>query len=377
MPKKTLSATGTSADGIERPLSKGQKAFNALIKKIENRRASLAAWEAYSPEFQRKFNGEVLPLRTRFDEVRVEFVQRLDEQFSAKGRTKVEQETISRMIVHVTSDLLHTFDDPAIRELHRRHSPPAPMHAQFADAESIEDEQEALIALQKKIAAQYGVDLGDDVELMSPKALFDRVHEQIVQQAADERKRDEARQDYHAKRKAAKQAEAEEKARAEEAEVHLSIREVYRKLASLLHPDRETDPVERERKAALMQRVNVAYGSRSLLDLLEIQLEVEHIDQAALNDISEDRLRRWNTILEGQLYDLGQELAEIEYGYMARAYMNQVQRITPMTTKRALTSHVISIRSFIQSYEDDLHRFDDQRIFKPWLKHLKRLLDDR
>ena len=48
-----------------------------------------------------------------------------------------------------------------------------------------------------------------------------------------------------------------------------SIREVYRKLAGALHPDRESDPQERERKTALMQRVNQAYAKNNLLQLLD------------------------------------------------------------------------------------------------------------
>jgi hypothetical protein len=38
-----------------------------------------------------------------------------------------------------------------------------------------------------------------------------------------------------------------------------AVREVFRKLVSELHPDRETDPAEHARDTELMQRVNQAY----------------------------------------------------------------------------------------------------------------------
>ena len=57
-----------------------------------------------------------------------------------------------------------------------------------------------------------------------------------------------------------------------------SLRAVYRQLASALHPDREQDERERQRKTRLMQRVNVAYGKQDLLQLLTLQLEIEQID---------------------------------------------------------------------------------------------------
>jgi hypothetical protein len=69
------------------------------------------------------------------------------------------------------------------------------------------------------------------------------------------------------------------------------------------HPDREPDPHERERKTALMQRANHAYGKNDLLKLLELQLELEHIDQPAyttLDDCSEfSRLRLLPCALSG------------------------------------------------------------------------------
>ncbi len=42
----------------------------------------------------------------------------------------------------------------------------------------------------------------------------------------------------------------------EEQQTSQSIRELYRKLVSALHLDREPDPQERERKTLLMQRIN-------------------------------------------------------------------------------------------------------------------------
>jgi len=57
-----------------------------------------------------------------------------------------------------------------------------------------------------------------------------------------------------------------------------AVREVFRKLASELHPDRETDPAEHARKTELMQRVNQTYKAGDLLALLELQLSIEQID---------------------------------------------------------------------------------------------------
>lgn len=69
------------------------------------------------------------------------------------------------------------------------------------------------------------------------------------------------------------------------------MRDIFRKLASALHPDRETDPAEHGRKTALMQRANVAYAANDLLGLLELQLEVDQIDQTGLDNLGDDRIK--------------------------------------------------------------------------------------
>ncbi|MDZ7811938.1 MAG: J domain-containing protein [Ideonella sp.] len=55
--------------------------------------------------------------------------------------------------------------------------------------------------------------------------------------------------------------------------VSQSLREIYRKLASALHPDRASDDADRARRHALMQKVNQANDAKDLLTLLQLQLE--------------------------------------------------------------------------------------------------------
>lgn len=43
-------------------LSKGQQAFNALIKQIEKKRARLAAWESATPPYHQKYLSDCVPL---------------------------------------------------------------------------------------------------------------------------------------------------------------------------------------------------------------------------------------------------------------------------------------------------------------------------
>jgi hypothetical protein len=337
MAKKTLSAIGVANARGDLVLSKGQASFHTLIEKIEARRVVLAEWEAFGIDFRRRYRDELVPLRTQLDATRVRWLQRLDQAHDTKGLTKGERRAIGELIVLVATDLLTSGDDPVVAELQRRYGG------------SSDDDPASTVATGA-----------------SPRALSD-----ASDWESQERMREQARAQYHANRsKKPKRGAANERARAEDADVHLSIREVYRKLASALHPDREPDPVERERKAALMQRVNKGYASRSLLELLEIQLELEHIDQASLASLSDSRLKHWNTILKEQLRRLDDELAEVESEYRAMVGMAPHESVSPRTVKRALTSDITRLRESTIDFERDLRVFDDIDRLKPWLKEV-------
>jgi len=71
--------------------------------------------------------------------------------------------------------------------------------------------------------------------------------------------------------KALKKPAAHAQAQSEQMDARTAIRTVFRQLASALHPDREPDAQERERKTALMSEVNAAYDKNDLAQL-EAQL---------------------------------------------------------------------------------------------------------
>lgn len=364
MTKKTLSPVGVASHDLARTPSTGQQAFNTLIEKIGKRRATLADWEVFGHDYRRKFNNELLPLQASFDALRVHLVKRLDQSHDAKGLTKAERRTIEDLINLVAGDLLAAVDDPDIVEIHRRYN-----------VTSAEEESAAISEMREAMQEILGVDIPEDMNFTSPEDMYRHLQEHLDQEEERDRLREQAKAEHRARRKQSpKRAAAEERARAEEAEVHLSIREVYRKLASALHPDREPDPVERERKAALMQRVNQAYASKSLLDLLELQLELEHIDQAMLESVGDDRLKRWNKILKEQLRGLDQELAEVKAEYAMRTGMKPGHPVSPRNVNYALNQQIHQLRDGVRAFEYDLRVFDDLGRLKAWLKAMKQEL---
>jgi hypothetical protein len=351
----SIAVTGKSAT-----LSKSQKTFNKLIKQIEQKRQQLAVWEATIPRYQKKHVEEMVPLTDSIYAMQTRMVQCLDKAHGKKGLTRSEKRTLAELIVSLASQLPGLRENVELQAIYNKHS--------GTDFES--DLAMDMQMTKEMLEEMMGIELGDDINLDSPEDFMRQAQAKLAEKQELDAAADEARD---AKRKkTAKQVAREAAQEAEEKDISESIREVYRKLASALHPDREPDPEERERKNALMQRANKAYDSRNLLQLLELQLELEHIDPAALAQLSEDRLKRYNVILKDQVHELEMELIHVESDFMARFRIEIYQSTKPEAMLRQLDVDLIEKRHGLRDMERDLAAFEDINAVKSFLRTMRR-----
>ncbi|KVF53366.1 J domain-containing protein [Burkholderia seminalis] len=343
-------------------LSKAQKTFNTLVKQIEQRRERLGAWDAVMPAFQKKFVDGLLPLEQASTALRIRLLNLLDDAFLQKGLSKAEQRTLSALIADMARNLLDFSDDAQLKIIYNRH------------AKSDDDLPAADHAPAKQHAEPTpDVAPADDLDMLSPDELAERMQAELDEQFERDMAAHEAREAQRAKRrKAPRQSAAAARREAEQAESSKSIREVYRKLASALHPDRETDPQEQARKTVLMQRVNHAYAKGNLLQLLELQLEIEQIDRRAIDGLSEDRLTRYNGILEEQIRELDQEIRHVENDFRRTYGIAPSVKLAPDTVMRTLTRDIAAMQRSNHDLTVTLREFDDPENVRDWLKDMKR-----
>ena len=343
-------------------LSKSQKLFNNLIKKIDAERKRLVAWQTMIPFYHQKHASEFAPLTQTFNELRAELVRLFDKASAEKLFNKNDKAKLKDMISTIAAELIVENDDEDLKRIYNKHS------GGDIDAE-IKEEKSAMKAMMEDI---LGVDLGDDVDFGSPESMMAHVSEKMRQKLEDE---EQVRQDYqerNVKRKrSAKTLAREAKQEAEAQNISQSIREVYRKLASALHPDKEQDALERDRKTALMQRVNIAYNNKDLLKLLELQLEVEQIDQAAIDTITEERLKYYNKILAEQSKELRMEVSAVSDFFRIRFNIAPDVSLSPETAIRNLEDDIKNLKKDISGLKDDLYLFQDLKSLKRHLKLYK------
>ena len=344
-------------------LSKAQNTFNTLVKQIEKRRERLGAWDAVMPAFQTKFVDGLLPLKQASTALRIRLLNLLDDAYLQKGLSKAEQRTLSGLIAGMARDLIDVSDDATLKIIFNRHAASSDDDHSAADRAPTKQKPEPTPAAEP----------ADDLDALSPDELAERMQAELDEQFERDMAAHEAREAQRAKRKKApRQSAAAAKREAEQAEASKSIREVYRKLASALHPDRETDPQEQARKTVLMQRVNHAYAKGNLLQLLELQLEIEQIDRRAIDGLSEARLTHYNGILEEQLRELDQEIQHVETGFRRTYGIAQSVKVAPDIVMRMLTRDIAGMQRSNHDLTVALREFDDPEKVRDWLKDMKR-----
>lgn len=334
------------------PLSKDQKAFNNLIKKIEVKRARLADWDTAIPLFKQKYVSDLLPLQKQEMDLQFRLAQALDSAHEQKGLTKGERRKLAVMIVDLAEQIL----------AHREHGELKALYNKHAQSDYDAEDAARLDGMKSMLEDILGMDLGEDADMRSAEDVLKRVESQY----SAEQEEWEAKQAR--RKKSAKQQAQEARLEAEEKQISQSIREVYRKLASSLHPDREPDPAEKQRKTELMQHANEAYEKGNLLQLLELQLQLEHIDQAHLAAIGPERLNHYLKILRGQLSELDMEIQHVEDEFAAEFGLAPFAKHDPKGLMPMLKADMAACEVNLAQLRQYLEEASDLKQLKAWLK---------
>ncbi len=348
-----LDALQVSASPAGPALTPSQKRFNTLLKKIEEARQRLAAWNENMSAY-RQAHGEVLkPLQEQLLAGYRQWVLALDAVLEQGRWTKAERGTLRELLCEAAGELLDARgEDLELKALFDKH----------AEVDFDTEQRERMRAMKGLAEAMIGVDLGDEEGIASDADLFERLQQGLQEQLAAEDARRNAKAGHRRKTAAQQRREAEAQ------QATQSVREVYRKLASALHPDRETDERQREAKTALMQRVNQAYEANDLLALLELQLQIERIDASHIANAGEQRLKHYNKVLGEQLAELKAELEHVEMTFRMEFGLDLGLGLNPRKLGHVLEQTSRQWRAELDQQQREQRMLDDVAATKRWLK---------
>jgi hypothetical protein len=270
---------------------------------------------------------------------------------------------VSSLLVSLASKRGDLSGDDALKAVFNRHSA----------SDYDEGAAEQVSAMKAELEEWLGQSLGRDEDFSSSQDLLRHARRKLADLQAQEAARKEARAERRAERaKAKKPAATLLRRETLQAELKQSLREIYRKLASALHPDREPDPELKLRKTAMLQAVNQAYDKQDLLHLLEVQVELQQLDRNGFNDLGDVRLRHYNKLLREQLDELEQELAQTESQFAHGYDVALGPQPTPESALATLKAAIARQASLNADAESDLAQFGEIASFKRWLKDVKR-----
>ena len=360
-------------------LTPEQRKYNQLVMKIEAGRETLLAWDEEVPRFAVEYQKCMQPLITQLAQQRLQLVRRLAVLLETGGLTKTARRTMTRSLceevtVLTVSEFIAPADVTALEELHER----------YAEVSLSEIRQAELAQMKNMFESMTGMDLGDEV-FDSPEDLMHAAHQRVraSTDAADQRSTEvdsepdlfadmndsnDSTQPRASTRRRSAAHKAAQKLAAEQAQATQSVREVFRQLASALHPDRAVDDADRDRRTGLMQRVNQMYEAQDLLGLFKLQLEIEQIDDEHLARASTEKLRHYNRVLAKQMNDLDEEILQRQEMFLMQYEVDDWRKLNPRRLAWVLKDKQSHIRNVLADYGQSLRLLQSPVGVKSWLQ---------
>jgi hypothetical protein len=283
----------------------------------------------------------------------------IDRLLDQRGWSRAEQAALRDILTGTAEIVIEVAgEDPEIKAVYNKHS--------NLDFDTAKDED--IQRLKADAEASTGFDLGDDEGIRTEEDLVQRLYEEMAAREAEAQVRNEPRPKKPSKRcednaQLAKQA----------------LRDIYRKLASAVHPDRESDAARREEKNALMQRINQAYEANDLLSLFEIQIEIDQLDPEQIGNLGAQRLRQYNRLLAEQLEQLRGKLQALEASFGADDEADFDGGFDAQKGEMRLRRQARGLRAEVTRQEQLLRVLADKASTRRWLKQQRqfaKLVDD-
>jgi hypothetical protein len=321
-------------DANDPVLAQQQGRFNTLVRDVALWRAALAEWKERIARYQQA----VGPVLRELHAASRQWVLALDHASLRPEFARAEREQLAEMLHEAAKALLEMEGDAEIAAVVSRHE---------EGASYVQSRQE---------------DAGDTTDETVLEDMAQDWERQAASAAALREERSKRRRAATASKRRIQAAQ----------EVSQSLRDVYRRLASALHPDREPDTQQRKRKTVLMQRANLAYAEGNLLALLELQLEAEQVDAAHVAAADQRRLQHYITVLQEQLADLQSEARRLEAGFRAAAGVAPGAGMQPRKADRIVSSEVQRLRGEVLLLGRQTKLLLDVEATKRWLREVRK-----
>jgi hypothetical protein len=269
-------------------LSPQQKKLNRLIEKIEQQKIDLATWEKAQADIQQHARKTLVPVYDELHSVLFQQLEQLWKHLHGGEFSKAEVVQLDEKIQNLTAYLkdskaLSAQQANTVEEIDTFYQ----QHTEHTNAKKT----------KKKPFVETGF-VSESVESGEDETVFDSFDDW------DNTKHEQQRE--HAKLK--KQQEKREQA---QKMAEQSLKTVYLKIASSIHPDREQDESKKLEKTEMLQHANAAYEQQDLFYLLKLQIQIEQNRGTSQKGLSAEQVKFYKLALDAQSQKLDDQINEI------------------------------------------------------------------
>ncbi len=348
-------------------LTPAQQRFNDLLARIELLSGQIQRLESWSDKHR---YGHIQALR---EWVQLAQVHRKSLLLFVHERLQTtdftdRQQRMARGLVRGLIDQLAASADPQVQAL-------SDLYVSEEDTqEAAEEQAEAARQLRERIEEALGQPLNKPSQYQTPEEMMQAgMRQWQQQQEANEAKKNAKRTARKAEKQAKKKSAAAEKgevpvAMLRELDAKSAIRTIFRQLASALHPDREPDEQERQRKTGLMSEVNAAYEKNDLTTLLRLQMQVTQGSPKSTAGMADDKLMAMSMLLKEQVAALEEDLDQLQSRLSRELCVPVRADADEAVMAQSLQRLQADQRHITESLESDLRRIQNDAELKRWLK---------
>ncbi len=263
-------------------VSPQHKKLNVLIDQIEQQKRLLTAWQNAKDEIRAYSQKALMPAYRELYSTLYEQMQTLWNSLNlyhlSKSDTAIVEDKIQTLACLLQGSRM--LNQKQLDEVEK-------MYAYYQQASEYDKKKS-----KKKMAET----------LDEPENIASKTDDEFEEWNNDQYQ--QAKQQAKLKRQQEKQAQAEKL-------VNQSLKTVYLKIASIIHPDREPDESKKAEKTELLQRANEAYEQEDLFFLLKLQLEIEQSKNGSNKGLSVDQVKFYQQALEAQRQSLKKQIQEL------------------------------------------------------------------
>ncbi|WP_312088150.1 molecular chaperone DnaJ [Acinetobacter variabilis] len=264
-------------------LSPQQKKLDRLIDKIEQQKVELKQWQQAEEDLQQYTHKTFMPVYHELHGVLFEQLEQLWTHLQETDFTKAELIVLDEKIQYL-ADYLQDSQAMSAQQINKvneifAYYQQRAEHAQFRKSQKKTNELERFFKNEN---------VPDPADAEGFEEWASDHFQQIREQAKLKRQQEKQEQ-------AAAMAEQ-------------SVKSVYLKIATAIHPDREVNDVKKIKKTELLQRANEAYAEQDLFALLKMQLQIEQDQDVSQKGLSAEQLKFYQLALDVQSQKLQEQI---------------------------------------------------------------------